>query len=164
MERSLYRIVALLMISIFAIACSKEMTDMNSSHACREMSVEIVPLEKALQNLDAFLASSGMLQTKAGISWEVSNVETHYSRWRVTKSGEAIPDAYIVNFTEENGFAVLGANTAVSPVVAVSYKGSLEAGFLEKNFTSDTLTCDVDGNEVDCQHLIFIRKRMTIIM
>lgn len=149
MERSLYRIVALLMIFIFAIACSKEMTDMNSSHACREVSVEIVPLEKALQNLDAFLASSGMLQTKAGISREVSNVETHYSRWRVTKSGEAIPDAYIVNFTEENGFAVLGANTAVSPVVAVSYKGSLEAGFLEKNFTSDTLTCDVDGNEVD---------------
>ena len=72
MERSLYRIVALLMISIFAIACSKEMTDMNSSHACREVSVEIVPLEKALQNLDAFLASSGDFTCASAICTESS--------------------------------------------------------------------------------------------
>ncbi len=80
---------------------------------------------------------------------EIETIETHYGKGASGTKAAAIPDAYIVNFKNEEGFAVLGANTDVAPIVAVTEKGSLEPGFLDIDFEDDPITEDVDGNTID---------------
>ena len=44
----------------------------------------------------------------------------------MTKSGNGIPDAYLVNFDNQEGFAILGANSEVAPIIAVVEKGNTD--------------------------------------
>lgn len=114
----------------------------------------IVPIETALEKLYAFMDSTNLAFTKSGNSRIIENVETHYSKNKsYTKSGEIIPDSYIVNFTQNEGFAVLGANTAVTSIVAVSEQGNLESGFLDIDFDDIQYTEDIDGNIIDLDTL-----------
>lgn len=119
--------------------------------------VEIVPIETALQNLENFLADTDMSKTKSGMERGILSIETHYNKTVQTKVGETTvepyPDAYIVNFENNEGFAVLGANTNVTPIIAVTRNGNLEEGFLDMNFSKDNLTVDEEGNIIDLSEI-----------
>ncbi len=143
------------LFTLVAWSCTRDMREDIYSNSEETIDVEIVPLEDALQYLEEFLAETNMPPTKSGSTRKIATTETHYSKTLLSKSGESLPDAYIVNFENGEGFAVLGANTSVSSIVAVTYSGSLEEGFLDKIFTTDSLTVDVDGNEIDLSDFDF---------
>lgn len=109
----------------------------------------VVPIEEALEKLDAFMNSVNLVNTRSGMKREIETIETHYDKDASGTRAAKIPDAYLVNFKNEEGFAVLGANTSVTPIVAVTEKGSLEPGFLDMVFDDNPITEDVDGNIID---------------
>lgn len=135
---------------IFVSSCGKENRIVHRAEGNTDsyMQAELVPLEDALEILDQFLEKTGNAVTKAGEKRVIESVETHYPK-TATKSDDDLPDAYIINFENNGGYAVLGANSSVTPIVAVTFNGHLVEGFLDANFKKDSLTYDVDGNLVD---------------
>lgn len=119
---------------------------------------EIINIDDALNNLNNYLISSDMTLTKSGENRKIASIETHYSKIIIPKSGETIPDAYIINFEGNCGFAVLGANSSVAPVVAVTESGFLEKGFLDTEDVNNSITYDVNDNEIDLSNFDFYSK------
>lgn len=97
------------------------------------VSRSITPKE-ALDNLDCLIAElyDG---TKSGIpTYDPANL-TVYGGIATKSDGEPLPDTtlYIINFTDEAGFAVLaGRSDMVTPVLCITESGSLTAEDLER--------------------------------
>lgn len=89
--------------------------------------VKIISQEEALSNLRSFMevVEHEMPPTKSGFKRRIGNVDTYYIS-NPTKSVETMPAAYIVNFENYEGFAVLGANSKVADIVAVTESGYLD--------------------------------------
>ena len=104
-----------------------EETQDESKQFCSE-SISVIPLEDAMSSLEQFLSEveGDFCATRAGSTRKIESVDVHYSDLYATRSGESLPDAYIVNFEDDEGFAVLGANTAVASIVAVTEKGHID--------------------------------------
>lgn len=118
--------------------------------------IEVVSVEDALSTLDAFLIDNDMIQTKSGHNRAYSTVSTYYRDGVLTKSlsGEELPTAYVVNFDDNEGFAVLGANTAVPDVIAVTESGTINPETLEVITPRDSVECqslfyDMDDSEIE---------------
>ena len=96
--------------------------------------IEVIPVEEALQTLDKFLSENDMIQTKSGYTRSYDQVSTYFRKGILTKSGsdENLPTAYVVNFENDEGFAVLGANNVVPDVIAVTESGSINPKFRRK--------------------------------
>lgn len=109
----------LIPVFVSIISCNKnEPQDLPGKVACNNAEVRIIPIETSLDYLNDFLYDSQMINTKSGAKRIVSSVETHYN------SRESVPDAYLVNFEDNSGYAILGANTSVDPVIAVIENGN----------------------------------------
>lgn len=119
-----YHLILLSLLAIIA-SCAKE-----EKHESVEPSVEaqkdisIIPIETALESLDGFLNEINQSNTKSEYGKRIVSIETHYSKRVVTRSGESMPDAYLVNFDDEAGYAILGANSSVAPVIAFIEEGN----------------------------------------
>ena len=98
------------------------------------VSSEIIPLEKALSGLEQFLKEADW-PTKSMSGRRIRSVDTYYST-SPTKSAESLPNAYIVNFEDNEGFAVLGANIFVDDIVAVTERGTIDPETLCITFDS----------------------------
>lgn len=101
-----------------------------------------------------------MCATRSGASRQIADITTYYGtdgRTRAASSG--IPDAYLVNFEDESGYAVLGANNAVPRIVAVTEGGRIlddltvvskdEDDYFEPDFTEledFDWYCEEDGD------------------
>lgn len=92
----------------------------------------IIPVDQALKTLDAFLSDYDLLHTKAGSLRKIHSIDTYYRKpihTKSTENGESTeipsPTAYIVNFENQQGFAVLGATNLVPDIVAVTENGSI---------------------------------------
>lgn len=117
----------LLITTILVLACSQgELVEDSIVMDSSELATRVIPLEEALSNLDGFISCVQMPKTKSGVERQVSTIETHYSTYKVASSGEPMPEAYLVNFADDEGFAVLGANTSVTPIIAVLEKGNTD--------------------------------------
>ena len=95
-----------------------------------ELSTEVkqIPLEDALATLEDFLLSNeqDMCATRSGASRQIADITTYYgTNERTRAASDEIPDAYLVNFEDENGYAVLGANNAVPRIIAVTEDGHI---------------------------------------
>jgi len=121
------------------VACQKNVTDTTAT----PVKAEIIPVEKALGTLNGFLSD-----TRSGAEIKIASVETHFSKKAQTR-GVALPDAYIVNFEDESGYAVLGANTTVPEIVAVTSAGNLPEGFLDMDFDCPENAQNINDNQVD---------------
>lgn len=87
-----------------------------------------VSQEKAVAKLTRFLSDT---QTKAFDPNSIQSVEAHYSS---RDKNSSVPDAYVVNFCGGKGFAILGANTDVDDIVAVTDNGHIDASTLDISF------------------------------
>lgn len=97
----------------------------------------VVPIGEALQQLDAVLdAISSDTRSGAGFDYARAIREIKVSGGAAaTRSGDNdLPDtmAYVVNFTDDKGFAVLGAQRTLEPVYAVTEAGSFDADKLNE--------------------------------
>ena len=97
-----------------------------------------------------------MIQTKSGSERRYSQIETYYSISPLTKSvDDSIPTAYVVNFEDEEGFAVLGANRLVPDIVAITESGKIDPLTLqvtsnpEVSINSDATFVDMDESEIE---------------
>ncbi len=120
---------ALFVISLsLIISCSHDEQDLYIESVKNDFSeIAIIPQEQALTTLRSFMDSveSEMLPTKSGKNRHIVSVDTYYVN-NPTKSVECIPAAYVVNFEDNEGFAVLGANSNVADIVAVTESGNID--------------------------------------
>lgn len=135
--KQLYLIIGILLLA--CCSCSREsiVDDKPTS----------ITKEDALKTLRRFLA-----ETRATDQRIIQSVETHYC----SKDGaieEA--DAYIVNFTNNEGFAILGANADVDEIVAVTESGHIDASTLEVSFCESGI---VNRDTVSLKHAAFIKQ------
>lgn len=115
---------ALALAFIIIAGCSIKEPILNDGEEELTVSSEIIPLEKALSGLEQFLKEADW-PTKSMSGRRIRSVDTYYST-SPTKSAESLPNAYIINFEDNEGFAVLGANIYVDDIVAVTERGSID--------------------------------------
>ncbi len=125
-------------LTFLSASCQKDSSALETDSAVNLecSSVQIVPLEDALATLENFLKEneSGMSATRSGSPREFASVHAYYipesfetsTRSLCETRQDSIPDAYLVNFANDEGFAVLGANSAVADIVAVTEKGQIK--------------------------------------
>lgn len=144
------RIILALTISIIVASCSTETPIRNVPEKGPDAeAIEAIPVETALATLQAFM-SEAYPETRASVAERIAGIEIHYSNETLTKAGEPMSDAYIVNFSGDSGYAVLGANTSVDRIVAVTEHGNLKASDIDEALSDvpreDELFYDEDGN------------------
>ena len=122
----------------------------------------IIPIKDALHSLDLFLSEKNLPQTKSGEIRSYNSVSTYYGEGLTTRadnetsSGE-LPMAYIVNFENNEGFAVLGANEAMPDILAVTENGHINPSTLQvggnenanNNVDRRMLFNDMDNSEIE---------------
>jgi len=98
------------------------------------LDIQIISIEEALDNLNSFMSDVEL--TTKHIGRKISTIDAYYG---MNKSIDpAIPVAYLVNFENESGFAILGANNKMDDVIALTESGST---------TWDKLLAPMDKNE-----------------
>lgn len=132
MKNTYYQIIVILSILLF-VSCSSFEEDNEiqlDTTSNQEIQEGIVPLDLALNRLESFLSKheSSMLMTKGNNKRQISSISLHYPS--VMTKGEndslaLVPDSYIVNFDDNNGFAVLGAVTTLPDIICVTEHGNI---------------------------------------
>lgn len=104
-------------------ACSKtECLQADQENSDKDFA--IVSIEEALCRLEDFMADVKMKSIDATNSIPYASITPYYSDKSLTKSGEKVPEAYLVNFENDGGYAILGANTNITPIIAVVEEGN----------------------------------------
>lgn len=133
------KINAIICIGIlFMIFPSCQKNDRQLITQPQKQTVELrqIPVEEALATLTEFLQENkgDLRDTRSGRPREIVSVSTYYGSHKgaqtetraANEHEDSIPNAYLVNFGNGEGFAVLGANTAVPEIVAVTENGQIE--------------------------------------
>jgi hypothetical protein len=118
-------VISFILFSIFAASCTK----INDTVPLKSSEPESLPagyltVDDAVANLNNFLSAVQGPATKSGNDRIIKSIEAHYDNTVLTRSGESVPDAYLVNFDNDGGFAVLGAKSTIAPVIAVVEQGN----------------------------------------
>ena len=124
---SAIRFKTIVFLLLFMTACTKDNTFQSencSDGITSDLDIKVIPIDSALNNLNSFFERNNLNTTKSGEERIISSIETYYSKTIVTKAGDFIPDAYLINFKNQNGFAVLGANTNRAPIIAAVETGN----------------------------------------
>ncbi len=136
------KIVPFILSLCLVLSCSEGRLKVDNSlndPLTRDGSLRIIPKEQALKTLQDFLAGENFPATRSVTTNDSYSIETYYNNDNLsTRSEDIIPDAYIVNFSDNNGFAVLGANSSVPEIVAVIERGSISATDLSISDSSNS--------------------------
>lgn len=122
-----------------------------------------VSLEDALETLNEFMASHGqeMHLTKSGSQRRISSISTYPAADDATKSVDSDsvdmrPIAYIVNFEDDEGFAVLGAKESIPKIIAITEGGYIDPLTLRVYDRLSDIQTDADddwsGSVLDSQY------------
>ncbi len=131
------KIIRLILVVVVLITYSCTQDDISIYQELPDyhmLEIKQIPLEQALSSLDNFMKNneSKMVTTRSGSPRTISKISTYFGN-EINSSGfstrgyteDDIPDAYIINFDNNEGFAVLGANNAVAEIVAVTENGQI---------------------------------------
>ena len=125
-----------------------------------------IPVEEALLTLDRFLSENYPSLTKSGGFGCYNNVSAYYKDIVSTKSSfvkDTIPTAYVVNFENNAGFAVLGARRKIPDVIAVVESGSINPLTLEVINNSDSTEFITQFfNGMDESEIDFFRNNVVV--
>lgn len=110
-------------------SCNDQNEDMQTDDQYSQtVELKQIPLEDALATLEDFLLSNeqDMCATRSGASRKIADITTYYGTGGCTRTAsDGVPDAYLVNFENDGGYAVLGANNAVPRIIAVTEGGRI---------------------------------------
>ena len=94
---------------------------------------EVIPVDVALRTLEGFMSDTELCKTRSGATRNIASVDKYYSMALRTRTDameddvrDTVPTAYIVNFENQQGFAVLGAKRDVPDIVAIVETGSID--------------------------------------
>lgn len=122
MKRTLY---VLFLVSLAGIlSCTKQQVLEVNEAELFISDTKVIPVEDAIDVLQEFLQQIKMTKSVSGIERQIKSVETLYSQEAKDAAGEKMPEAYLVNFEDEGGFAILGANTDIDRIIAVVEGGN----------------------------------------
>lgn len=130
-------LLSLICVSLVFVCCSVDPEETGFFPEASTSQSTVVPIGEALEQLDAVLdAISSDTRSGAGFDYARAIREIKVSGGAAaTRSGDNdLPDtmAYVVNFTDDKGFAVLGAQRTLEPVYAVTEAGSFDADKLNE--------------------------------
>lgn len=153
MKKFLFTLVA----GIVLTGCVKEIPaeqqeekKLPETASVREISGIVIPIEDALAEMYSLMGELyGLTRSSsvAPVSIETLEREVVIANG-ATRSSSVAGVAYLVNFGEENGFAVLGAIPEVPSVVAITEKGTISVEDFNTtytgNLTAEQLWCEED--------------------
>lgn len=130
--------ILLFIFVLFGLSgCEKDEAGLAAAPEIGPSTSDVVPVGEALEQLSAFQTAIAPGTRSGGSSHSTKSIrEISVSGGKaVTRSsgGVDLPDTmvYIVNFADNEGFAVLGARRSLEPIYAVSESGSFDAGKLD---------------------------------
>lgn len=82
---------------------------------------EVIEEDQALETLMAFMQRTEMM-TKAGKERVIKSINTYPFMTKATDD----PEAYVINFEDNAGFAVLGARSDMAEIIAVTENGNID--------------------------------------
>ena len=136
------KLLLLMALAVSIYACTKQVNPSLNIIETEDNASDLIPVEKALDILNEFLAKVDM-PTKSGKTRTIMSVSTKYVNSARVKSGLDTTEMlayYIVNFDDNQGFAILGAEESLPEIVTVTENG---------NF--DPATMCVIGIESECE-------------
>lgn len=146
----------IVLLSLLAFSC-RTGNDSDSMAPLPEPTAEkrLIPMEDALSILSEFLQSSekDMPPTRSGAPRKIASVSTyfggddHIATKAASETEDNLPCAYLVNFEDGEGFAVLGANSSVADIVAVTESGRIEDDLTVIFSTDDEPLEDIDPDD-----------------
>lgn len=154
MNKHLMEAFVAILISLIIISCSEATDSLEEAIPEKPSNVQVISVDEAMGTLTSFMNDMGLVKTKSGESRAMGSVEVHYSSKII--DGNPVPDAYLVNFENNAGFAVLGANSDITPIIAVTESGSMDWNTLmsanvidsEKRNRADTTCIGIEPDEM----------------
>ncbi len=129
MIRSIYHI--LIGLCVIFYSCTKEFTPNTTNVTEIENSIVSDRQKSAVKNLESMLAAidSAMVKTRGYSDLkEIKNVEVVRNIMPTTRISTKVDSLlFIVNFKDEKGYAILGANDYIDDVLAIVDNGNLSA-------------------------------------
>ena len=116
-------------LSVFVcLACSRQEDVRTLDPGIAKGGIRPVSIESALATLDDFMVKSSSSETRveSGAGYTIASITTYKSPSTRAVETEDLAKAYIVNFANDQGFAILGANTAMPDVLIVSSMGQID--------------------------------------
>ena len=116
---------------LILIGCSEETLDINFRESIPVDGInqdDVVPIEKAIKGL--YLMMDAMpVKTRSGCTRQIEAISVCGGNSITRSNGYSLSDtvAYVVNFADNQGFAVLGARYSLEPIYALTEKGTLDA-------------------------------------
>lgn len=129
------RSVLFILILLTCVGCTTDFEETNIPENAKKSVGSVVPVEEALGELTAVMGAISS-ETRSGASFDYTKVIQKIAvsgGSQATRSEESnLPDTmvYVVNFTDDKGFAVLGAQRSLEPVYAITESGSFDANKL----------------------------------
>ena len=136
--------LSLLLVAM--ISCTGEA--IHEEEVIKETSV--VSKEEALERLNTFLSET---QTKSVVKRTIQSVGEYY---RTQDGNTTVPAAYIVNFNDCKGFAVLGARSGMDGIIAITDSGQMDAETLTISFEGN----DSSGSDADTERISAFVKQI----
>jgi len=123
-----------LIIVLTSLSCVKnDDILLDSSKSSEEKSTFVTP-EMALEEVENFLNEISV-KSRAYTGKKIANIYStqDISNTRTEDNQEAEPFVYVVNFENDEGYALVAGDTRVPPILAVADSGSLEQGDVVDN-------------------------------
>jgi hypothetical protein len=159
------KIYYLTLLLLSACSCDKVMvTGQETDNA---NTPRVISVEDAMQTLDLFLSENPLPQTRSGEMRRYNKVFQYFHKNVNTRTDtdaattEGLPTAYVINFENDEGFAVLGANEAIPDIIAVTESGHIDPVNLQVNGSSNILETDI-FNDMDESEIIEFNENVTI--
>ena len=155
------------LLSLLAFSC-RTGNDSDSMAPLLEPTAEkrLIPMEDAMALLSEFLKSSDkdMPPTRSGSPRKIASVSTYFggkgniATKAASETEDDLPCAYLVNFEDGEGFAVLGANSSVADIVAVTESGRIEDDLTVIFSTEDEPLEDIDPDDYPIDTICYYCK------
>lgn len=120
--------VTLIMLCMLLFACDKQVAYNDISNKKNNGSY-VIPVNQAIDYLDAFLDAD----TKSEYSdRQIANIVTVMAdgTMEMTKSGESYPLLYIINYTDNEGYAIISADKRIgNDVFAITESGNINENY-----------------------------------
>lgn len=144
--------ILLLFVMLVVAACNKDINYNNPINLNEHKEHRHITQDEAIASLKNFINKAS--NTKLAFEKRIASIVEYYPDATLTKSGNSVVDtdeplAYLVNFENEGGFAVLGATSALADVIVVTESGSINNDLTVNLGVDSEEIIDVEDNE-DC--------------
>lgn len=125
-------ILFVLLLALVSTACSDDSIEYAKYNDNEKVDSHLIPLDKAMASLDSFLKSEGHTKSPQRVVSSISTISSSSLHTKTADFDACESLAYLVNFENNNGFALLAADNRLDEVIVVTESGSLSQDQLLK--------------------------------